>query len=86
MKIRHEPAMTSAVISAVLGLLVGYGILTEARASLWSALAFAVLPLAQGWVTRSLVVPLSKLRSQGRRVPSREEVFRVVDDAAKRRR
>lgn len=61
--------MASAVVSAVLALLVGYGIMDSWHASLWSGLAFAVLPLAQGWVTRSLVVPVAKLRRAGRRIP-----------------
>lgn len=90
--------MASAVVSALLALLVGYGILTEARATLWSALALAVLPLAQGWVTRSLVVPLSRLRGKGRAVHvrvtpdgdwtklSRDEVCERVHDTVARRR
>jgi hypothetical protein len=61
----REPALWIASASALLALLVGYGILDLERADLWKGLLVAVVPLLQGWLTRSQVMPVEKLRDAG---------------------
>ena len=39
-------AAISAVVLAVIGILVGYNVLTQEQAGMWNSLAVAVIPLA----------------------------------------
>lgn len=65
MKIANEPAAAFGIVGAVIALLVSYGVLDASRASLWSAFLVAIVPLAQGWITRRYVMPVEKIKDAG---------------------
>lgn len=65
MKVQNEPAAALGVVGAIIALLVAYGLMDANKAPMWSALAVAVVPLVQAWVTRHLVMPVSKIRDAG---------------------
>lgn len=79
MKIRYEPARVIAFVSAALALAVGYGLLDDAQSRLWASLATAVIMLAQGEITRSQVVPASKVRDAGITPEEINEAVRETD-------
>jgi len=64
-KVSREPAMAAGVIGAALALLVSYGVLNAERATLWGTLLTIVVPIAQAWVTRHFVMPVSKIHAAG---------------------
>ena len=53
--LQTEPSLLIGAITAVLGLAVGYGLLTQAHADAWIALLLAIPPLLQALVTRQSV-------------------------------
>lgn len=57
--LQTEPARLISVIAAVMGLAIGYGLMSQAKADMWiAALTVAlpvVLPLIQGALTRETV-------------------------------
>lgn len=57
-----EPVRTALypVLVAIIGLLVAYGVLDEQGASLWLALAVAILGVSGVEVARSRVTPVTK--------------------------
>lgn len=62
-----EPALVRAVVFAVVGVLLIWGIdLTEwgEKISASWALLFALIPLVQGWWTRSVVTPTAKISQE----------------------
>lgn len=63
---KHEPAAIIGLLTAVLALLVAYGLLDLERAGAWEALLIVAVPLAQGLVTRFFVwCPRSVERATG---------------------
>lgn len=50
-----EPASLIAIVTALVGLAVSYGLLTQVHADAWLAILPAVLALLQGAVTRQSV-------------------------------
>jgi len=65
MKVSREPAMAVGVIGAGMALLVSYGILSGEKATLWGTFLTVLIPIAQGWVTRRFVMPVSKIEAAG---------------------
>lgn len=65
--IRKEPAMVAGFVTAVVGLLVVYGILDERQAAAWTAVLVVVggSPIVQGLVTRFLVFSPNTLEEAG---------------------
>lgn len=62
---QKEPALYAGA-AAVVGLLLVYGVLTEAQAGAWLGVAGAVLvPLLQAWWTRRHVMPVETIREAG---------------------
>lgn len=58
---KTEPALVLAVVTAILGLLVAFGVsITDVQSGAIVAAVSAVLALVQGAVTRSLVTPVAK--------------------------
>jgi hypothetical protein len=57
--LQNEPAALIAVITAIVGAAVSFGLLTQTRADVWIAVAAAllpiVLPILQGYFTRQSV-------------------------------
>lgn len=55
--IRKEPAMVAGFVTAIVALLVVYGILDERQAAAWTAVLVVVggSPIVQGFITRFLV-------------------------------
>lgn len=68
MKLKYEPARVRAAISAVLSVMVAYGLLTSDKAGLWSGVLVALIGLiniGQGETTRAQAVPLAKIEDAG---------------------
>lgn len=57
--------MAAGVIGAALALLVAYGVVGEAKATLWGTFLTMLIPVVQGWTTRHFVMPVSKIKDAG---------------------
>lgn len=64
-KLRWEPALLYAFAAALFAVLAAYGIIGEDKLTLWEALVFAAIALAQGILTRSDSISMAKIHEAG---------------------
>lgn len=70
-KLGYEPAaIGGGITSAVLALLVAYGVLDTAKAGLWAVVLAATIPTLQALATRAFTVSVAKLRDAGQHMGS----------------
>lgn len=62
---KKEPALIIGFITAILSLLIIYGVLNAEQAAAWGAVVAALIPLAQGLITRRFVFSENTIEKAG---------------------
>lgn len=62
---KKEPALIIGFITAILSLLIIYGVLDAEQAAAWGAVVAALIPLAQALITRSFVFSPNTIEDAG---------------------